>query len=317
MATYNPNLDFLKEQLTSIERQTYRNLDLIILDDFSSSENYNAIRKVSQEILVETPFTVEQNETNLGSNNTFEKLIERANSDYIGLCDQDDIFTTDKYEKLIELIEKEKGVLAYSDAKVIDSHGNTIHKSFKSYARRVTHLYGENAGCKFIRRNSVTGCTMLIRSDIAKAALPFPKYQYYVHDHWLALVAANLGRILYSETPLVSYRLHGKNQIGASSLTNVVNKDSYLQNKLQVEKEKYKEVVSRSEMFSPDVKNEAEEYIRNVDARIDFYENTNIKTLLQVVKTRKIDMELLAFELVLAVSPSFLQNRIIAKLKRV
>ena len=58
---------------------------------------------------------------------------------------------------------------------------------------------------------------MAFRSGLLSRALPFPGKG--VHDEWLALVAAATGRIQAIPEPLILYRQHGANQIGAVKLS--------------------------------------------------------------------------------------------------
>lgn len=311
MATHNPDLSFFEEQLKSIENQTYKDIELIILDDFSCSNKYASIQQIADKVLIKTSFSIGRNEENIGSNKTFEKLVSKVSGDYIGFCDQDDIYLSSKYETLIRLIEIEGAALAYSDSKVIDAYGSVVSNSFKGYARRIRHLYGENLGGEFIRRNCVTGCTMLVRRDIVEKALPFPESSIFVHDHWIAFVATSNGRITYSKQPLVLYRLHGNNQIGNTILPGVRDKRSYLDNKLRQELRKYEFVLERCDLFDRDVLNMTQAHIRDISSRIKFFESTSFKNFFQVLKFRKIDWELFVFECSLSMSPLFLQHKLI------
>lgn len=315
MATYNPNSKFFKEQLESIENQSYKNLELLILDDCSALEKFEEIKRIAAEILENVPFQIGKNDVNLGSNKTFEILVKKATGFYIGLADQDDIFDANKFEKLVEIIQGENAVLAYSDARVIDEDGNQTHESFKGYAKRVVHMHGENIGPSFIRRNSVTGCTMLIRMDVAKMSLPFPDYKSYVHDHWMTLIAATQGKIAYSEKPLISYRIHGNNQIGSSLLKGVEDKSTYIECKLLVEKQKYIALEEKKNLLSEEMQIEVQKYLDNMKARIDFYGQANLRNFIRVTSTRKIDFQLFVYEILLAASPKFIQRKLISTYK--
>jgi hypothetical protein len=68
--------------------------------------------------------------------------------------------------------------------------------------------------------NLVTGCTALINESLAEKALPIPE-SAIMHDWWLALVAAAFGKLVYLDIPLVRYRQHGSNTIGAKEFTKV------------------------------------------------------------------------------------------------
>lgn len=59
---------------------------------------------------------------------------------------------------------------------------------------------------------------MLIRTSLARAAVPF--CPYLVHDHWLALYVSAEHEIVFVPESLIDYRIHDKNQTGILSGVN-------------------------------------------------------------------------------------------------
>ena len=92
MAVYEPRMDWLREQLLSLNAQTYPNLKLYVRDDCSPSVPYEEIQSCLQDCISAFPYTIQRNEKNLGSNGTFEQLTREAGGDYFAYCDQDDIW---------------------------------------------------------------------------------------------------------------------------------------------------------------------------------------------------------------------------------
>ncbi|MBC7677901.1 MAG: hypothetical protein H7233_02770 [Pseudorhodobacter sp.] len=68
----------------------------------------------------------------------------------------------------------------------------------------------------YLRRNIVTGATMMVRRELVERSRPFPAA--WVHDEWMAMVAAATGLVDLLEDQLTDYRQHGGNQIGVTSL---------------------------------------------------------------------------------------------------
>lgn len=223
LAVYEPNLDWLREQLVSLNNQTYENLELIVLDDCSKQVSYEEICVCVQEHITNFPYRLDRNESNLGSNQTFKKLTLLAKGKYIAYCDQDDIWKENKLAVLEKLIAKTGAQLVCSDAKVIDAGGNLVADSITKVRRRHIFYAGEHLQDKLLFRNFVIGCTMLIDTAVAKEAIPF--VENMVHDHWLALYASSKGRIEVYEEPLVTYRLHSENQTRVMAA--VVTKTDY------------------------------------------------------------------------------------------
>ena len=44
MATYNPRLDWFEAQLQSLNNQTYRNIKIIVMDDYSTDVEMQVIK---------------------------------------------------------------------------------------------------------------------------------------------------------------------------------------------------------------------------------------------------------------------------------
>lgn len=96
MAVYEPNMQWFKEQLLSLEAQTYPNLELIIRDDCSPTVPFEQICECAATCIRSFPYEISRNERNVGSNQTFEWLTQQARGEYIAYCDQDDVWLSEK-----------------------------------------------------------------------------------------------------------------------------------------------------------------------------------------------------------------------------
>ena len=225
MAVYEPRLDWLEEQLQSLNNQTYPNLKLYIRDDASETVDYRTIRNCVERCIRAFPYELRKNERNLGSNGTFELLTADADGKYFAYCDQDDIWLPEKIMRLHEAIRRENSMMAYSDMYVMDEVGNEIASSLKSVRKRLNYVKGDCLAETYFFRNCTAGCVMLVKKEIAQQACPFPKQT--VCDQWIAIIAALNGRISFVDMPLIRYRQHGRNQTGV--LHGVVDKKTYYQ----------------------------------------------------------------------------------------
>lgn len=228
MAVYEPRVDWLREQLASLDAQTYPNLRLYIRDDCSPTFSLEALNECARSIIHSFPFELRRNEENLGSNGTFERLTEEAEGVYFAYCDQDDVWLPEKLETLQEVIEREKALLVCSDMLIIDENGNQTADSITKVRRHHVFKSGEGIAPQMLVSNFVTGCAMLIRADTAKEAVPFCPYM--VHDHYLALYSATKGRIVSIPSTLIKYRIHSGNQ--TLMMAGVSDKKSYYQQRI-------------------------------------------------------------------------------------
>lgn len=314
MAIYNPNIPFLIEQLKSLNNQDYENLGLYVIDDCSTRITPDEIKIILSEYLKDIPYTFHVNTNNMGSNRTFEELTKIANGDYFAYCDQDDIWESNKLSTLLAKMKEEQAVIAYSDLAIIDEAGNFVTDSLKNITKRLKHEYGEGLFRFFLRSNSITGCTMLMKANVAKEAITFPSSEIYVHDHWLALYGSHKGSIAYVDQPLIRYRIHSNNQIGANVLVGINDKRDYLEKRVLMEELKVKFVKSRQ--FPPSNNKDINDYQAFLSARKNYLEKTNLSNLLSMLNQIKKDPVLIIFEILLGISGSIFSKYLLKFAKK-
>lgn len=225
MAVYEPRMDWLREQLLSLDAQTYPNIKLYVCDDCSPTVSFDAIQSCIQDCIRTFPYEIWRNEENLGSNGTFERLTTAADGEYFAYCDQDDVWLPEKLEVLEKSIRETGAKLVCSDMYIIDGSGVQTAESITQVRRHHVFRSGKGLAPGLLISNFVTGCTMLIGRETACRAVPFCPYM--VHDQYLALTAATMGQIVSLPDCLIRYRIHGSNQ--TLSMSGVTDKASYLE----------------------------------------------------------------------------------------
>jgi glycosyltransferase involved in cell wall biosynthesis len=205
MGTYNGE-KYLKEQLDSIYAQTYTNIEVIVTDDCSSDTTVEILEQYAKS----HGLRYFVNEHNLGFVKNFEKAISLCLGQYIALADQDDVWEKEKIEFLVRHLGGSS--LIHSDASLINDAGVVFSSSYTRYSKKVLH----KDIFSYLMGNNVTGCTALFSRELLDFALPFPE-GIFAHDWWLAVCAFKNGRIVYCDYPLIRYRQHASNQIGAAN----------------------------------------------------------------------------------------------------
>lgn len=228
LCTYNGE-KFLAEQLKSIANQIRPPDELIICDDASSDSTVDIIN----EFIRTAPFTVRffSNETNLGSTLNFEKSIRLCQGDLIFLCDQDDIWFSNKIAIIErEFLLNEKIGMIFSDAELIDENSNKLGQSLWYYyfpSKKRKEALDSGLRKVLIDSNVVTGATMAFRSQFREAFLPIPlDLPNTIHDGWIALAMSILSEVKFIEQPLIQYRLHSGQQLGLGSPSVTTTKGS-------------------------------------------------------------------------------------------
>jgi glycosyltransferase involved in cell wall biosynthesis len=211
MGTYNGE-KYLRPQIESILTQSYRNIELIVVDDASRDSTLSILRDYAARDSRIQLYPAEQNR---GVVANFQRGIELAKGELIAFSDQDDIFRHDKIELLVKaLTDNLHCDLVVSDLNLIDEKGALFAESMWSYQK--LHPTSDHPFRRLVHDNFATGCAMMVRRRLLDLALPFPEH-CVVHDWWLAVVAASekAGGICLVHEPLVKYRQHASNVYGA------------------------------------------------------------------------------------------------------
>ncbi len=110
IANYNDG-KYLKDALASVERQTYRNYEVIIVDDCSTDNSKIILQGLEQNPI----YHIYYNDQNRGCGYTKRKCVEMSNGDICGFLDADDALTPDALETMVNAhLEHREMSLIYS-----------------------------------------------------------------------------------------------------------------------------------------------------------------------------------------------------------
>ncbi|MBE5980967.1 MAG: glycosyltransferase [Paenibacillaceae bacterium] len=309
MAVYNPKLEWLEKQLKSINEQTYPNVELIIYDDYSSELRFDELESIVKRCVYRVPYILQKNSYNMGSTKTFEKLTEQNISDYFAYCDQDDIWEKEKLYKELQALKDSGGIMVCTNANAINDYDQIIKQNYMSIPEVLKKkIKLSTVWSDLLIKNYFWGCTMLIKSEVAKKALPFPDNMY--HDHYLALYAAIQGQIAFLDEAQVKYRIHGNNQTGF--LKNIFCKQDYIENRICMLRLRYTELLSRE--LSEEKKESINKLINWTLCR-EKYANGHWRQFMKMLKYIKLNKATTLFEILTMPMPGFMWIRFVRLLK--
>lgn len=207
---------FVGEQVESILRQVPAPGELVLGDDASTDDTVAIVERLAAEHGV--ALVVRRHDPALGVRGNFADALQHASGDLIALSDQDDIWHDGKLARLEAAFAADPHLLlAHSDARLVDADGRptglTLLQALEATPAERAGLERGDAFATLLRRNLVTGATVMIRRRLLDAASPFAPD--WVHDEWLAVIAAAAGGLRLLPESLIDYRQHGGNQIGA------------------------------------------------------------------------------------------------------
>ena len=198
MATYNGE-EFIIDQIKSIESQDYPVYEIVICDDASSDKTVELIEEYSKSSQLQ--IRIFKNKINTGSAANFARAINLCKGDWIALCDQDDIWFSNKLSTIKEEFERKPDTPIFIHD-FIFTNSKLVKKPYTKFERL------KSAGNP--PEKSISGCATIFRDSYTRLLLPFP--DGVEHDYWIHLVFEYIlpSKIIINE-PLMLYRRHGKN----------------------------------------------------------------------------------------------------------
>lgn len=215
LCTYN-GAPFLSAQLASLLAQTRLPSELVVCDDGSTDRTL----QILADFQLDAPFPMRLhvNPANLGPAKNFEQAIDLCEGDLIALCDQDDVWLPEKLAEAESYFNKFPDVDAvFSDGVVVDAELRPLKYTIWgqvgfTFAER--QMMASGRGLEVLLKHvTVTGATLTMRSSLRQRVLPIPSG--WMHDAWIALIAAASGALRTIPVPLILYRQHDSNEIGA------------------------------------------------------------------------------------------------------
>ena len=217
LCTYNGER-YLQQQLESLLAQSRLPDHIVVVDDASADHTWEILQTFTGRAR-ERGITVDasRNPGNLGYVLNFERALQRAGTDIVFICDQDDVWDPEKLAVMCERFMADPDLLLlHTDARLVDARLHDLGCSlFEALELGPEELQREHDGYGFdvlLRRCIVTGATAAFRRDLLASAIPFG--DGWIHDEWLAIVASALGKIDVVERKLIDYRQHEANQLG-------------------------------------------------------------------------------------------------------
>lgn len=210
LGTYNGE-KYLKMQLNSIINQKYSNICIFARDDGSSDSTIDILEEYSRKCDLKYV-----QGKNVGAFANFFTLIHMApESPFYAYCDQDDIWGHDKIRKAVHDMEKEpatKPMIYIHATKYINNNFQIIGKSNIESPETAQNL--KYAIIRNICQGSACVFNAPLMHQIKKLSIPSD----FEHDWWTYLVCLVInGEVLIDKEPLILYRQHGDNVVGAKS----------------------------------------------------------------------------------------------------
>jgi glycosyltransferase involved in cell wall biosynthesis len=202
MCTYNGAVH-LNEQLDSLIRQTYPNLEIVIVDDCSTDNTPEVVKEYAQK---DNRIKFYQNEKNLGYNKNFERAVQLTTAAYIAISDQDDIWALYKIETMLRSCPSAEAdnIFIYSISKEFTG---TIPQTGEE--NKPIRYYEGSMPEKLVFDSPIHGHACMIHRSLLPKSIPFPEHVFY--DWWLSMIASATGKVICVKETLTYHRIWNNN----------------------------------------------------------------------------------------------------------
>lgn len=129
--------DYLERMLDSVLNQTYKNIEIVLVDDCSKDNSEKIIKQYQNDNKNIIYF---KQLKNLGAGYARNKALELAKGRYVAFLDSDDIWFLEKIEKQIALMKKSNTPFCYTAIEMIDKDDNVI-KPKRNIKEECTYKY--------------------------------------------------------------------------------------------------------------------------------------------------------------------------------
>lgn len=191
----------ITNSIESILNQTYKNIELLIIDDGSTDETYQKILSIKDDRII-----LYRNKENLGLTKSLNILISKASGEFIARQDSDDTSLPIRFEKQLEFMKKNNLSVCTSRA---------IVKETKRSIPRFSHYLPNKLVIKY--KNPFIHGTLLIKKNVLNNVGNYDENYIYAQDYKLFLDLMKKG-VMIKIMKEKLYVLNMKNNISSNKL---------------------------------------------------------------------------------------------------
>lgn len=217
---YNHEL-FVGPAIESVLNQTWQDLELIVIDDGSTDKTGEVVQSYKDERL---SYFFQENQDAF---NTINRGLGMAKGDYVAILNSDDIYSTDRLEKMVAAQQKNDAACLFTDVIPISDEGeeftdpgfgwNMWHRKNREWYFKCKDLY-----TAFLKGNfMVTTSNLFITAEAVRRVGKFCSLRYlHDYDFIFRMMLAHPGQVHYLDgEKLLYYRIHSGNTLSEAAVT--------------------------------------------------------------------------------------------------
>lgn len=194
---YNVESNYIEQAIISVLNQTYKNIEIIIVNDGSTDENTLEYLKT-----INNPKIKIVNQDNKGLGGARNTGIENSTGEYIGFLDADDWLDSNFYEVLYNLCEENDSDIACG---TLTKTGSDYQKAMDHFDNKIVIDFIEKM--KYITNGST--CSKLFKKELF-SNIRFKEHTYYEDNPVLVETLSKSNKVAFTNTVKYYYRENPK-----------------------------------------------------------------------------------------------------------
>lgn len=217
MPVYN-TAEYVSSAIDSILTQTYKNFELIIINDGSQDNSPEIIKYYQKKYPKKIRVITLKTNTNAAGNGAFNKGLTIAKGNFVARMDADDIALPNRLEKQVNyLVQHPNTVLIGSQAVVIDKDGKIIGK--KLVPQTHTEIYQS-----FAVKNPIIHPSCMFNRNLFKNPRKLYDQKFGMGDDYYTFIGlTQRGKLVNLPDILMKYRIHKNNATFQKPKSDFVN----------------------------------------------------------------------------------------------
>ncbi|WP_347550642.1 glycosyltransferase [Pseudalkalibacillus hwajinpoensis] len=189
------NCAYVDQAIKSAMSQTYKNIEVIVVNDGSTIHQEKIVPFLSEIRYIE--------KENGGTASALNAGIQAATGEYFSWLSSDDLYEPEKIEKQLNFMNQYQASVSYSSYILIDEKSKIKSDAIEVFFQNRNLFYRTlKRGCP------INGCTVMLKMNIFNEVGLFDESLPYTQDYDLWLRVVQLYDFHYLNEPLVRYRVH-------------------------------------------------------------------------------------------------------------
>jgi glycosyltransferase involved in cell wall biosynthesis len=229
MPSYNHE-KYIGKAIDSVLRQTYKNWELIIVDDGSKDRSLEIIQYYLNNNGDKIRLFTHPNNANKGISQTYQLGLKNTTGDYIAFLESDDVFLEDSIAFKVDVLDKHaEAILVFTDLDIFGPSKRLL-KFADNILNKLRAIIGENKYKPFLPIDILEACIVFSFSVVMVRERAFEKVYFSVPkkyeswiDWWLWAQLGISNKFIYVPEKKTKKRIHGEN----TALNKDVNYNAY------------------------------------------------------------------------------------------